>query len=70
MQDEPMIPSIVKRRKFLGSLLAGIAGGAGIRALIGKAFVRTTGVDRTASAITVEPHPSAVPRKRTRPHEA
>ena len=65
-----MKPSIVKRRTFLGTLFAGVAGGLGLRALIGKTIARAATADRTSSAITVAPHPSAVPRKRTRSHEA
>jgi hypothetical protein len=65
-----MKPWFVKRRKFLGSIVAGLAGGVGIRALIATTIVQPPTADRNPSTISVEPHPLAVPRKRTRPHEA
>jgi hypothetical protein len=61
-----MKPSVLKRRKFLGSLVAGGAGLFSLRTLLGKGIVSAPAASRTEPPIVVEPHPSAVPRKRTR----
>jgi hypothetical protein len=60
-----MKPSNLKRRKFLGSLFAGGAGVFSLRTLIGKSIARTAPTATNDAPIVVEPHPSAVPRKRT-----
>jgi hypothetical protein len=65
-----MKPPIFKRRTFLSTLMAVAAGGFGFRALFRKTLSRVEAENQSASTITIEPHPSAVPRKRPRTHGA